>query len=318
MENTNRLCRQRAGRLTGIQRHIRKYWMLHLMAMPVVCCLLIFNYLPMLGLVVAFKQVDFSLGIFRSPWVGFRNFEFLFTTEDAWVITRNTILYNLVFIVLNMFLAVSLALLLNEIYSRLLAKALQTVFMMPHFLSMAVVAIIVFAFLSPSNGLINEVRASMGLDAVNWYMFRSVWPPLLVFVNAWKHIGYSAVVYTAAITGISSEYYEAAMLDGATKGQQAWYITIPYLKPMISIMLIMSLGNIFRGDFGLFYNVTQNNGMLYPVTDVIDTYIYRALTTLNNTGMGTAAGLYQSLIGFILVMIANRIVTKINPDSALF
>lgn len=298
--------------------HTQKYWRLHVMALPVLVCLILFAYAPMLGLVMAFQKVNVGKGILHSPFIGFKNFEFLFATQDAWIITRNTVCYNVVFILLNTSLALILSLILNELLSKRLAKGIQTILMMPHFLSMAVIAMIVSAFLGKQYGLVNSVREMLGMKSVDWYTTRSIWPPLLVFINAWKSVGYSAVVYLATISGISNEYYEAAVLDGASKLQQAVYITLPYMRPMISIMLIMSIGNIFRGDFGLFYTVPQNNGMLYPVTNVIDTYIYRALTTLNNPGMATAAGLYQSVVGFVLVLIANKIVTCIDADSAMF
>ncbi|MEG0753369.1 MAG: ABC transporter permease subunit [Angelakisella sp.] len=299
-------------------RHWRQYWQLHVMALPTVLCLCMFSYLPMFGLVMAFQDYSPAKGFLHSPFVGMKNFEFLFATRDAWVITRNTVCYNTVFILLNTFLAVLLALVLHELTYKRLAKFFQTVFIMPHFLSMAVVSIILYAFLSPVDGYVNHLLTALGGQGRNWYIAREIWPMLLVFISAWKHVGYSAVVYMASISGISQEYYEAAMLDGATKMQQAIHITLPYLRPMITIMLILNVGNIFRGDFGLFYTVTQNNGMLYPVTDVIDTYIYRALTTLNNTGMSTAAGLYQSLVGFFMVLLSNWVVKRLDPDSALF
>ncbi len=304
--------------MTRFALAIRDYHVLYLMAVPAITALLLFSYAPMFGLVMAFQNLNVAKGIFGSPFVGLKNFEFLFSTTDAWIITRNTVAYNVVFIVLNMFLAVLLSLLLSELTSRRLAKSLQTIFIMPHFLSMTVVAIIAFAFLSPTSGYLNKVLLSLGRSKKNWYMERGFWPYFLVLVNAWKHVGYSAIVYLASISGISDEFYEAAMLDGASKFQQALYITIPHLKTMMTILLILAVGGIFRGDFGLFYTVTQNNGALYPVTDVIDTYIYRGLTTLNNTGMSTAAGLYQSVVGFILVMLTNKIVTKIEPENALF
>jgi putative aldouronate transport system permease protein len=303
---------QRAG------KNIKRYHSLYLMALPAILALIIFCYAPMVGLVMAFQEMDLSQAIFRSKFVGFKNFEFLFSTTDAWIITRNTVCYNAVFIALNMFLAVTLSLLLNELHSKRLGKTLQTVFIMPHFLSMTVVAIIVFALLSPTNGYLNNVLKSLGYSKHNWYMEVKAWPYILVIVNSWKHVGYDSVVYLASISGISDEYYEAAILDGANKFQQARYITIPHLRAMIAIMLILAVGNIFRGDFGLFYTVPQNNGILYPVTDVIDTYIYRGLMTLNNTGMTTAAGLYQSLVGFILVLTANKIVSRISPENAVF
>lgn len=310
--------RNRQAPAQRLRQHLKKYWRLHVMALPVLICLALFSYAPMLGLVMAFQKVNIGKGILHSPFIGLKNFEFLFKTQDAWVITRNTVCYNLVFITLNTALALILSLILNELLSQRLAKGIQTILIMPHFLSMAVIAMIVSAFMGKQYGLVNAVRQMLGLKAVDWYITRSVWPPLLVFINAWKTVGYSAVVYLATISGISHEYYEAAVLDGASKLQQALYITLPYMRPMISIMLIMAVGNIFRGDFGLFYTVPQNSGMLYPVTNVIDTYIYRALTTLNNPGMATAAGLYQSAVGFVLVLIANKIVTCIDADSAMF
>lgn len=288
------------------------------MSLPAVLFLVIFCYAPMGGLVMAFQDLDMTKGIFTSPWVGFKNFEFLFTTSDAWRITRNTVGYNVAFIILGTLLSILLAILLYEITSKKLAKALQTIFIMPNFLSMAVVAIIAFAFLSASDGYLNKMLAMIGREPKNWYLERGPWPYILIIVQLWKSVGYSAVVYLAAISGISDEYYEAAMLDGATKAQQAWYITLPYLKPIITILLILSIGGIFRGDFGLFYTVTQNTGRLYPVTDVLDTYIYRAMTTLNNPGMATAAGLYQSVVCFICILLANKVVKKIEPDNAMF
>lgn len=300
------------------KKALKQYYVLYLMALPAILALLVFAYTPMLGLVMAFQEMNLAKGIFGSPFVGFKNFEFLFSTTDAWIITRNTVAYNAVFIVLNMSLAVLLSLFLNELHKKRLAKTLQTIFIMPHFLSMTVVSIVVFAVLSPTNGFLNNVLQFFGYPKRNWYMDRNAWPFILVLVNAWKHVGYSAVVYLASIAGISEEYYEAAVLDGANRLQQALYITIPHLKAMMTILLILNVGGIFRGDFGLFYTVPQNTGALYPVTDVIDTYIYRGLMTLNNVGMSTAAGLYQSAVGFVLVLTTNKIVSKISPENAMF
>lgn len=299
-------------------RNIKKYWMLHLMAAPAVLALLVFNYMPMTGLVMAFQRLDLKKGIFSSPWVGFDNFKFLFATTDAWIITRNTILYNVAFILTELFFAVLLALVFSELTCKRYAKALQTVFIMPHFLSMVAVSMVVFAFLSPTNGFVNSTLKQLGEKPVNWYNTKEVWPFLLIFINLWKHVGYSSIMYTAVISGISSEYYEAAALDGASKLQQALYITIPHLRSIVCIKLIMSIGKIFRADFGLFYTVPRDSGALYSVTNVLDTYIYRGLATLNNPGMSTAAGLYQSLVGFVLVLVANKIVSSIDSDSAMF
>ena len=301
-----------------IRLHFSRYWMLHLMAFPALLYLLIFHYAPMFGLVMAFQDFNIAKGYFGSDFVGLKNFEFLFATQDAWNITRNTVLYNVVFIVLNTTLSMTLAILFNELYSKKLAKTLQTMLIMPYFLSMAVVAIIVYGFLSQRDGYVNKLLGALGMKTRNWYTYRPLWPWLLVLVNAWKNVGYNSVVYMASISGISEEYYEAAVLDGATKWQQIRYVTIPQLRQIMIILLILNLGSIFRGDFGLFYNVTQNNGMLYPVTDVIDTYVYRALTKLNNTGMAAAAGFYQSVMGLVMVLLSNAIVRKVDPESALF
>lgn len=305
--------------IKSLSKHLHKFGLLHLMALPTVILLIIFNYAPMFGIIMAFQNYQPLKGVLGSEFVGFKNFEFLFATKDVWIITRNTVCYNLVFIALNLVLAVALAILLNEIYFKKFAKVLQTIFIMPHFLSMAVVAILVMSFLSRNSGFVNQLLQSIGFEGnTDWYLTKSIWPPLLVFVNAWKGVGYSAVVYLACISGIPNEHYEAAIIDGASRRQQIRYITLPHLRTMIVILFIMSIGGIFRGDFGLFYTVTANSGALYSVTDVIDTYVFRALTKLNNIGMSTAAGLFQSVVGFILIVIVNKIVTKVDSDSALF
>ena len=292
---------------------------LWLMALTTILFLLIFCYAPMFGLIMAFQNLNVAKGILASPFVGFKNFQFLFATTDAWVITRNTVCYNLVFICVNMFFAVLLALLLSELTFRKTAKTLQTIYMLPYFLSWAVVSIILIAFLDRDYGLVNAfIRMTGARGMTDWYAVSEIWPGLLVFINAWKNVGYQTVLYLAVISGISQDYYEAAVLDGASKFQQAWYITVPHLRLIMAISIIMAMGSIFRGDFGLFYVVTKNSGRIYDVTDVIDTYIYRGLTQLSNVGMSTAAGLYQSVVGFIMVLFANWVVTKIDPDSAMF
>lgn len=304
--------------ISGIKKHFKTNWALHLMTLPGVICLILFSYLPMFGIVMAFQDYKISKGIFGSKFVGFKNFEFLFASNDAWVITRNTVLYNLAFMILGTVCAVALALMISEMYYKKTSKVLQTIFIMPNFLSISVIAIIVYAFLSLNNGFINSILEAVGKERVSWYTTPEIWPGLLIFVNLWKGVGYSAIVYLAGISGISNEYYEAAMIDGASKWQQIKYITLPGLRFVVTIQLIMSIGGIFRGDMGLFYTVTMNNGALYPVTDIIDTYVYRALTSVNNTGMATAAGLYQSVVGVVLIVIANQVVRKIDEDSALF
>lgn len=292
---------------------------LYVMAAPTILFLIIFCYIPMAGLVMAFQEFNIQAGVLNSPFVGLRNFEYLFTSSDAWVITRNTICYNVVFLLVNTSLAVIMALLLSELRSRRTAKVLQTIYMLPYFLSWTVVAIVLQAFLDRQNGLVNKIiQALGGSGRTDWYKQREIWPVLLVGLNAWKGVGYSTVLYLAVISGISHDYYEAAVLDGATKFQQARYITVPHLRMVLCISIILAMGSVFRADFGLFYSVTRDSGRLYPVTDVIDTYIYRGLTQLSSVGMSTAAGLYQSLVGLVMVVITNKIVTKIDPDSAMF
>ena len=299
-------------------RDLRENHWLYIMCLPAIATLLVFCYLPMFGLIIAFQKMDYKVGIFGSPLVGLDNFKFLFSSSDAWVITRNTVAYNIVFIILGMTCSVLFALMISEMTNKLFTKTMQTIIMMPHFLSWAVVAIIVYAFLAPTYGFVTNYVKNFGIERINFYMKPSFWPPFLVSLNLWKGIGYSSVVYLAVITGISREFYEAAMIDGATKWQQAKYITIPHLRAMVSIMLIMSIGGIFRGDFGLFFLVPMDSGPLYPVTQIIDTYIYRGLTQLQNPNMTAAAGMYQSIVGFILVLISNVIVNKIDPDYDMF
>ena len=291
---------------------------LYLMVLPALLALLIWCYIPMIGAVMAFQKYNIQLGIFKSPFVGFQNFKFLFSSSDAFIITRNTVLYNVAFIAVNICFSLFVALLLNMLRQRKMAKTMQTVYMLPYFLSWAVINILVYAFLDRRSGFVNTLFQAVGLQPGNWYMNLRLWPPLLIFVNTWQASGFQTVLFLAAIAGIPNEYYEAAMLDGASKIQQARYITLPHLRVVASISVILSLGSIFRGNMGLFYLVTRNTGALYPVTNVIDTYIFNGLTQLHNIGMTSAAGLFQSVFGLIVVLIANKVVSKIDPESALF
>lgn len=301
-----------------VVKAVKKHWMLYSMALPAVILLLIFNYLPMIGIVMAFQDLDYSKGIFTSPFVGFKNFEFLFASSMIWDITRNTILYNVAFIIVNTVLSVGLALMINELTNKTFAKVIQTILIMPFFLSTVVLAMIVYAFLAYNYGFANTLLKALGLDPQNWYNMPEFWPGFLIFVNAWRGIGFSSVTYTAVISGISQEYYEAATLDGASRWQQIRYITLPHLKTILCINLINAVGGMFRSDFGLFYTVTRNSGALYSTTQTLDVYIYNALQSMTNLGMTTAAGLYQSVVGFILVLVANKIIKSIDADSAMF
>jgi putative aldouronate transport system permease protein len=298
-----------------------KTWLL--MVLPGVLWFLLFSYLPMFGTVIAFKNFQFHpdgffASVINSEWVGFENFEFLFSTDDAFIITRNTILYNLVFIILGLILAVATAIILNEITNKKMAKVYQTGMLFPHFLSWVIVSYFVFTFLSVDRGMLNNIFQWLGMENVSWYSEPEYWPFILVFMSMWKGIGYGSIVYLAAIVGIDRNYYEAAMIDGASKWQQIRHITIPMISPLIVILTILNIGKIFNSDFGLFYQVPLDSGSLYPVTNVIDTYVYRGLMTMGEVSMSTAAGLYQSVVGFILVIFTNYIVTRINKDYALF
>jgi len=301
-----------------VVKAFRKHWMLYSMALPAVILLIVFNYLPMVGIVMAFQDLDYSKGIFTSPFVGLKNFEFLFASSMIWDITRNTILYNVAFIIVNTVLSVGLALMINELTNKTFAKVIQTILIMPFFLSTVVLAMIVYAFLAYNYGFANTLLKGLGLDPQNWYNMPDFWPGFLIFVNAWRGIGFSSVTYTAVISGISQEYYEAATLDGASRWQQIRYITLPHLKTILCINLINAVGGMFRSDFGLFYTVTRNSGALYSTTQTLDVYIYNALQSMTNLGMTTAAGLYQSVVGFILVLVANKIIKTIDSDSAMF
>lgn len=295
-----------------------------LLSLPTVIWFLVFAYLPMFGVLIAFKdwkvKGDFFSTFMQSEWVGFKNFEFLFSTSMAIDSLRNTLLYNIAFIILGVVIPVTLALMINQLYSQKLAKVCQTAMFLPHFMSWVVVSYFVFAFLSGDKGFVNGIITSLGGEPVAWYGEDAVgfWPFLLILVNQWKGMGYGMVVYLATITGIDTTYYEAALIDGATKWQQITKITLPLLKQIIIIMFIMSVGRIFNSDFGLFYNVPKATSQLFPVTRTLDVYIYNALRQLNNISMSSAAALFQSVAGCITIMIANAIVTKIDADSAFF
>lgn len=304
-------------------RTVNRNMALLIMVLPGAVWFLLFCYLPMPGVILAFKNYRFSrdgflASIIQSEWVGFKNFEYLFKTEDAYIIVRNTVLYNAVFIVLGTALSVFVAILIHEIANKKLAKIYQTGMFLPHFLSWVIVSYFVFSFLSVDKGVLNQLLRYFGADPVYWYSETKYWPFILVIVYLWKSVGYGSVIYLAAIVGIDKSYYEAAMIDGANKWQQICRITVPMIMPVIIIMFILAIGGIFRADFGLFYQVPRDTGALYPVTNVIDTFVYRGLKVTGDIGMSTAAGLYQAVVGFVLVITTNFIVRKINKEQALF
>ncbi len=300
-------------------KELKKNYMPYLFLIPAIAWVFIFCYLPMFGLSFAFIELDYSKGLFGSKWVGFKNFEYLFSTPDAWIITRNTLLYNVAFLTVNTFFSILIAVGMNELKSKAAKKVYQGTMFIPHFISTVTIGYIVYVFLSPQYGFINNgILAKIGVSAVEWYSEPKAWPFIIVFISAWQSVGYSSIVYMAAIAGIDAELYESAVLDGAGKFKQAVYITIPGIKITIITLLIMSVGNLFNADFGLFYYTTKDVGTLYPTTQVLSTYTYRVLRVLGDVGMSSAAGFYQSIVGFVLVLIANSAVKKIDSESSIF
>ncbi|MDR1538893.1 MAG: ABC transporter permease subunit [Clostridiales bacterium] len=303
--------------LSSFLKELKSNKEMFLMLLPAFIFVLINNYIPMFGIILAFKDFNY-LDRFGSPWVGFRNFEFMFMSEAAWRTTRNTIGYNLLFIMLNLLLGVAVAIILNELRHRLLAKLYQSVIFLPYFLSWVIIAYLAYSILSP-NGLFNmSIAPFLGIEKIDWYTEPKYWPYILTAVQIWKTIGYGIVIYLAGISGIDQAYYEAAVLDGASKAQQVTQITIPLLVPMMIVTTFLALGNIFRSDFGLFYQVPMQQGLLQPTTDVLDTYIYNSLIFTGDIAMSSAAGFYQSVVGFFVVIAANWAAGKISQDNRVF
>ena len=292
---------------------------LFLMITPGVVLLFLFNYLPMFGLIIAFKNLNYLKGFFGSDWCGFKNFEFFLATPYAFIITRNTILYNLAFILIGTIFAVFFAIGLNEMRNQMAARVFQSIMFLPYFLSWIVISYLVFAYFSIDMGFVNNViLKNLGIEPIMWYSETKYWPVILILCHILKYTGYNSVIYLASIVGIDPEYYEAAIIDGASKRQQITKITLPLITPIIIIMVLLAVGRIFFADFGLFYQVPLNSGALFNVTNVIDTYVYRTLITSGNIGMSSAAGLYQAVVGFILVLASNLAVRKIDSEKALF
>jgi len=305
-------------RRSGLKR-FRKYAPLYLLMLPGIVYLIINNYAPMFGMFIAFKNINFSAGIFDSDWVGFKNFEYLFKTTDAFIITRNTILYNAAFIVIGTVLSIAVAILLNEIRVKVLSRFYQSVIVLPHLISFVVVGYLVYSALSFETGFMNKtVLPLLGIEGISWYTEPKYWPFILTLVQLWKSVGFSCIIFLASIISIDPEYYEAATLDGASKWRQIRSITIPLITPVIIMLTLLSIGRMFYSDFGLFYQVPMNSGMLNDTTNVIDTYVYRSLMIMGDIGMASAAGVYQSIVGFVLVLSANYIVRKFNRENALF
>lgn len=322
MKNNNRtiIARPKGNRLPlhQLRKDLSNYKYLLVMLLPAIIYTLLFSYLPMTGIVVAFKDFNYRDGIYGSPWNGLDNFRFLILSNKLWPLTRNTLLYNLMFICCGMVFEVGFAILLNVLVSKLFAKVAQSLMFLPYFISWVVVASMIQAFFSYENGILSNLAVSLGFDRTNIYAAPKIWPFLLAFLDRFKYTGYGSVVYLAAITGLDQEMFEAAELDGANVWQRIRYVTLPSLFPTMVVMFLMALGRVFRGDFGMFYQTIGNNGMLLETADVLDLFIYRAMMASNDVGMSAAAGFYQSVLCFVTIVTVNTIIKKINPDYTLF
>ena len=300
-------------------KRIKQFLPLYIMLLPGIVYLIINNYLPMGGLVIAFKKVNYAVGIFNSPWAGLSNFKFLFSNNDALNALRNKVLYNLGFILFGNILAITVAIALDCVKSKFLKRFSQVVILIPYLLSTVIVSYIVYAFLNPTNGFVNNsVLPLLGIDPIKWYNVPKYWPVILTIVYLWMSFGYSSILYYSTIIGIDKSLYEAAVMDGATTWQQICHVTLPSLKFTIITLVLLAVGRICYSDFGLFYQVPQHSGLLYSTTQTIDTFVYRALLELNDVGRSSAAGFLQSILGFIMVFTANTLVSRIDKESALF
>ncbi len=298
------------------RRRLKQYIPLYLMMLPCAIYLIVNNYIPMTGIVAAFKSFKVTEGIWGSPSVGLKNFEYLFSSRDIGIIIRNTLLYNVVFIIVNNAVGIMLAILISDVHNKSLKKLYQSSILLPFTLSMVIISYLVFAFLSQQNGMINN---SILIDnPVQWYNDPTWWPVILVFVNCWKGVGYSTLIYMAGISAIDRSLYEAAAIDGAGKTKQIFRITLPLLAPSIITLFLLSISRIFYSDFGLFYLIPQNSGSLYNVTSTIDTYVYRSLMAPGGIGRSAATGLLQAAVGFVLVIVANGVVRKVDASNAMF
>lgn len=289
-----------------------------LMCLPAIIFFVVFNYCPLPGVYMAFTNYNFRDGIFGSPFVGMKNFEFLFRSGELWNLTRNTVLYNLAFILIGNILQITLAIMLNEIGNKWFKKVSQTLMFLPYFISVVLIGAIAFNILNYDTGALNTLIRSCGGNPIKIYSQAGIWPFIIILCNLWQQTGYGSVVYFAAICGIDAGMIEAAEVDGATSWQRIRYIILPSLKPTFIILLLFALGGIMKGNFGLFWNLVGNNSQLYSTTNIIETFVYRAMMSQNNFATSSAVGLYQSVFGFVLVMFSNWLVKRIDPDYALF
>lgn len=299
-------------------REIRSNGSAYLLIVPAAIYTLVFGYFTLPYMLIAFQKFNFKTGLFNSDWVGFDNFRFFFSSPRAWEVTFNTLKLNFLFIIVGTLAAMALAILFNELRSRWFSRVTQSTILFPHFLSWVIVSYIIYSLLSTDYGILNRILAFFHIDPVNWYASPQYWTWILTISAVWKDLGMNLVIYLAAITGIDDSYYEAGRIDGATRWQLIRHITIPLMLPTVSILTLLALGKIMYGSFDMIYAIVKDNGLLYPTVDVIDTYVFRSLRTIGNPAQAMAVGLYQSVVGFILVWSSNKIVKKVNPDHALF
>lgn len=305
--------------VSPLRMRLRRQWPLYLIMLPGLAYLVINNYMPLMGLQLAFKKYKINLGMWKSPFNGVKNFTFLFKSADAAKIIRNTLGYNLVFLALGTVIAILVAILLSEVRSKRMQQGYQTVILIPYLISYVIVSYIAYAFLGQDSGMINNsLLKPLGIEPVMWYTEAKYWPYILTLIHVWKTFGYNSIIYYATIIGIDRTYYEAAVVDGATAWDQIRSITLPMLKPVIITLTLLSIGRIFYSDFGLFYQVPMNVGLLYDATNTIDTYVYRGLLETNDIARASAAGFIQSVMGFLFVLATNAIVRRVDKDQALF
>jgi len=297
---------------------LKRNWMKWLMLVPAAAAVILMCYIPMGGIVLAFKEFNYHDGIFRSPWSGLENFSYFFKSGKAWSVTRNTILYNLVFLTVNTLFQVTCAILLSELTRKYFKRITQSLMFLPYFISWVVVGTFIYNMFNFEFGAVNTLLRQFGLESIDVYSNSKAWIPILVGASLFKNLGYGTVMYLASVVNIDSQLYEAASIDGATKWQKIWHVTLPGIRPTMVILVLLAIGTVMKGDFQMFWQVTGNNPMTLEATDVIDTYVTRSLMYLQEFGMTSAAGLYQSVFSFLLIMFANFVVKKIEPDYSLF
>jgi putative aldouronate transport system permease protein len=306
------------GPLAPIGRELSRNRSLYLLAIPGLVCFLLFNYLPMFGIIVAFKDFNYRDGFFRSPWAGFKNFSFFFTSYDALNVTRNTVVLNSLFITTSLVLQIGFAVLLNEIRAGWFKKLSQSFMFFPYFVSWIVVSVFVYNIFHAQYGSLNHLLRGLGMEPVSWLSRPEYWTWILTVIYDWKWTGFGVVIYLAAIVGINEELFEAAEIDGAGRVTQIGRITLPLIMPTAVVLTLLAIGRIMNSDFGMIYGIIADNSMLYPTTNVIDTYVYRALRQMGDIGMSAAAGLYQSVVGFVLVLGSNLLARRFSNEGALF